>query len=50
MEQESDASLSYSTLKRAGYKLALAAHVIFIILALTGTVILLTVLLFEELF
>lgn len=45
MEQESETPLLYTTVKRVGYKLALAAHAFFITVALIGTVILLVVLL-----
>ena len=48
MEQESETPLLYGTLKRVGYKLALVAHVAFIITALSGTVILLAVLLISN--
>ena len=46
MEHESETPLLYSTVKRVGYKLALAAHIIFITTALIGTIMLLAVLLF----
>jgi len=45
MEQESETPLLYTTVKRVGYRLALAAHAVFISIALIGTVILLAVLL-----
>lgn len=45
MEQESETSLLYSTLRRVGYKLVLTVHVIFITLAILGAVILLAALL-----
>jgi hypothetical protein len=45
MEQESETPLLYSTVKRVGYKLTLAAHVVFIALTLAGIVTLLTILL-----
>lgn len=49
MEQESETPILYNTVKRVEYKLALAAHAIFITIALIGTVILLAVLLFGKL-
>lgn len=49
MEQESETPLLYNTIKRVGYKVALAAHVLFIAVALIGTVILLAVLLITRL-
>lgn len=45
MEQESETPLLYTTPKRVGYRLALAAHAIFIALAFIGTAVLLAVLL-----
>ncbi len=49
MEQEPESPLLYSTVKRAGYNLALVAHVVFIAGAIIGTVILMAVLLFSAL-
>lgn len=49
MEQESETPLLYTTVKRVGYKLALAAHITFITMSLVGAAILLAVLLFAEL-
>lgn len=41
MEQEPESPILYTTVKRVGYKLVLAAHIIFIITAITGAVVLL---------
>jgi len=47
MEQESETSPLYSTIKRVGYRFVLATHVVFIIIAFTGAVILLAALLID---
>jgi hypothetical protein len=44
MEQEPESPPLYITVKRVGYKLALAAHAVFIASALVGTVVLLAAL------
>lgn len=48
MEQEPDSPILYNTLRRVGYKLAIATHAIFILVAATGTVILLITLLLNR--
>lgn len=45
MEQEPESPILFSTVKRAGCRLALVAHALFIIVAFIGTAILLAVLL-----